>query len=91
VFPNVEVRHLHAVIALGEELNFTEGSTKSRMTMPTAPSPWNWKFQRRVSCLAKRTGAAAVPIFLAFDGLLCAPGITCPRKIIGQDREEDSN
>jgi len=24
VFPNVEVRHLHAVIALGEELNFTK-------------------------------------------------------------------
>jgi len=47
VFPNVEVRHLHAVIALGEELNFTEGSNKSRMTMPTAANQWNWKFQHR--------------------------------------------
>ncbi len=26
VFPNVEVRHLHAAIALGEELNFTKAA-----------------------------------------------------------------
>ena len=44
-----------------------------------------------VSCLANKTDAAAVPIFLALDELLCVPGITCLRKIIGQDRKEDSN
>jgi DNA-binding transcriptional LysR family regulator len=32
VFPNVEVRHLHAVIALGEELNFTKAAHRSHFT-----------------------------------------------------------
>jgi DNA-binding transcriptional LysR family regulator len=32
VFPNVEVRHLHAVIALGEELNFTKAALRLNLT-----------------------------------------------------------
>src|ERR1035438_5566911 len=32
VFPNVEVRHLHAVIALGEELNFTKAALRLHLT-----------------------------------------------------------
>jgi len=32
VFPNVEVRHLHAVIALGEELNFTRAAHRLHLT-----------------------------------------------------------
>ncbi len=32
VFPNVEVRHLHAVIALGEELNFTKAALRLHVT-----------------------------------------------------------
>jgi DNA-binding transcriptional LysR family regulator len=32
VFPNVEVRHLHAVIALGEELNFTKAAHRLHLT-----------------------------------------------------------
>jgi len=41
--------------------------------MPTAPNPWNWKSQRRVSCLANKTDAAPVPIFLALDETLMRP------------------
>jgi DNA-binding transcriptional LysR family regulator len=32
VFPNVEVRHLHAVIALGEELHFTKAALRLNLT-----------------------------------------------------------
>lgn len=32
MFPNVEVRHLHAVIALGEELNFTKAALRLNLT-----------------------------------------------------------
>ena len=32
VFPNVEVRHLHAVIVLGEELNFTKAALRLNLT-----------------------------------------------------------
>ena len=32
MFPNVEVRHLHAVIALGEELNFTKAALRLHLT-----------------------------------------------------------
>jgi DNA-binding transcriptional LysR family regulator len=32
VFPNVEVRHLHAAIALGEELNFTKAALRLHLT-----------------------------------------------------------
>jgi DNA-binding transcriptional LysR family regulator len=32
VFPNVEVRHLHAVIVLGEELNFTRAAHRLHLT-----------------------------------------------------------
>jgi DNA-binding transcriptional LysR family regulator len=32
VFPTVEVRHLHAVIALGEELNFTKAALRLHLT-----------------------------------------------------------
>jgi DNA-binding transcriptional LysR family regulator len=32
VFSNVEVRHLHAVIALGEELNFTKAALRLHLT-----------------------------------------------------------
>ncbi len=32
MFPNVEVRHLHAVIALGEELNFTKAAQRLHLT-----------------------------------------------------------
>jgi len=32
VFPNVEVRHLHAVITLGEELNFTKAALRLNLT-----------------------------------------------------------
>ena len=34
MFPNVEVRHLHAVIALGEELNFTQAAVRLNLTQP---------------------------------------------------------
>jgi DNA-binding transcriptional LysR family regulator len=34
VFPNVEVRHLHAVIALAEELNFTRAADRLHITQP---------------------------------------------------------
>jgi hypothetical protein len=32
VFPNVEGRHLHAAIALGEELNFTKAALRLHLT-----------------------------------------------------------
>ena len=32
MFPNVEIRHLHAVIALGEELNFTKAALRLHLT-----------------------------------------------------------
>ena len=32
MFPNVEVRHLHAVIALGEELHFTKAALRLNLT-----------------------------------------------------------
>ena len=32
MFPNVEVRHLHAAIALGEELNFTKAALRLHLT-----------------------------------------------------------
>ncbi len=32
MFPNVELRHLHAVIALGEELNFTKAALRLHLT-----------------------------------------------------------
>jgi DNA-binding transcriptional LysR family regulator len=32
VFPNIEVRHLHAVIVLGEELNFTKAALRLHLT-----------------------------------------------------------
>ncbi len=32
MFPNVEVRHLHAVIVLGEELNFTKAALRLHLT-----------------------------------------------------------
>src|ERR1700683_1032701 len=32
MFPNLEVRHLHAVIALGEELNFTKAALRLHLT-----------------------------------------------------------
>lgn len=32
VFPNIEVRHLHAVIVLGEELNFTKAAHRLHLT-----------------------------------------------------------
>jgi DNA-binding transcriptional LysR family regulator len=35
VFPNVKVRHLHAVIALGEELNFTKAAHRLHLTQST--------------------------------------------------------
>jgi DNA-binding transcriptional LysR family regulator len=34
VFPNVEVRHLHAVIVLAEELNFTRAAHRLHITQP---------------------------------------------------------
>ena len=34
MFPNVEVRHLHAVIALAEELNFTRAADRLHITQP---------------------------------------------------------
>lgn len=34
MFPNVEVRHLHAVIVLAEELNFTRASDRLHITQP---------------------------------------------------------
>jgi DNA-binding transcriptional LysR family regulator len=34
VFPNVEIRHLHAVIALAEELNFTRAADRLHITQP---------------------------------------------------------
>jgi len=34
VFPNVEVRHLHAVIVLAEELNFTRAANRLHITQP---------------------------------------------------------
>lgn len=34
VFPNVEVRHLHAVIVLAEELNFTRAAHRLHLTQP---------------------------------------------------------
>jgi DNA-binding transcriptional LysR family regulator len=34
VFPNVEVRHLHAVIVLAEELNFTRAAQRLRISQP---------------------------------------------------------
>ena len=34
MFPNVEIRHLHAVIALAEELNFTRAADRLHITQP---------------------------------------------------------
>lgn len=34
LFPNVEVRHLHAVIALAEELNFRRAADRLHITQP---------------------------------------------------------
>ena len=34
MFPNLEVRHLHAVIALAEELNFTRAADRLHITQP---------------------------------------------------------
>jgi len=34
VFPNVDVRHLHAVIVLAEELNFTRAAQRLRISQP---------------------------------------------------------
>ena len=34
MFPNVEVRHLHAVIVLAEELNFTRAAHRLRISQP---------------------------------------------------------
>ena len=54
--------------------------TRSRMTMPTAANQWNWKFQRRVSCLANKTDSAALPIFLALSELFMRPRNNLPPK-----------
>ena len=35
MFPNVEFRHLHAVIVLGEELNFTRAAHRLHITQST--------------------------------------------------------
>jgi len=34
VYPNVEVRHLHAVVTLAEELNFTRAADRLHITQP---------------------------------------------------------
>jgi DNA-binding transcriptional LysR family regulator len=34
VFPNIEIRHLHAVIAMAEELSFTRAALKLHITQP---------------------------------------------------------
>ncbi len=34
VFPNIEVRHLHAVVSLAEELNFTRAALRLHITQP---------------------------------------------------------
>ena len=34
MFPNLEVRHLHAVIVLAEELNFTRAADRLHITQP---------------------------------------------------------
>jgi DNA-binding transcriptional LysR family regulator len=34
VFPNVEVRHLHAVVVLAEEMNFTRAAHRLNVTQP---------------------------------------------------------
>src|ERR1700678_1916588 len=34
MFPNLEVRHLHAVIVLAEELNFTRAAERLHITQP---------------------------------------------------------
>ena len=34
MFPNLEIRHLHAVIVLAEELNFTRAADRLHITQP---------------------------------------------------------
>jgi hypothetical protein len=34
VFPNIEVRHLRAVVVLAEELNFTRATQRLRISQP---------------------------------------------------------
>jgi DNA-binding transcriptional LysR family regulator len=34
VFPNIEVRHLHAVVVLAEEMNFTRAAHRLNVTQP---------------------------------------------------------
>ena len=47
MFPNVEARHLHAVIVLAEELNFTRAAHRLNITQP-ALSKQITELERRI-------------------------------------------
>ena len=65
MFPNVEVRHLHAVIALGEELNFTKAALRLHLTQSflrryapqrIPPKPIGLSLSARVVSMKKAIG-----------------------------------
>ncbi len=63
MFPRVEVRHLHAVIVLAEELNFTRAADRLHITQSGFSKQINeivsclsWKWRKRSSVkIAERT------------------------------------
>src|ERR1035441_9588708 len=49
LFPNVEVRHLHAVTVLAEELNFTRAADRLHITQP-ALSKQITELEKQLGC-----------------------------------------